>query len=546
MRGYSITFLRISDGLRVIAGLFFWGTFFVFPASCLAAIPAIPFTVNVSEAVTVDTSGGTPRIAVDVGGVTRYATYTSGSGTNTLTFTYTATAGDIDLDGVTLASPIEANGGTLKDLNGNDANLGFTVPNTSNVKVNYPSLGMDFIYDADGRYTLNGTAYNDLSSFLSATGGTFSRASIGTYYDSTGTLQTASAGSPRFDYDPVTHNAKGILIEESRTNVAPYNAPAGQSATVIASTIAGPNGTISGHKITCNGVNTIHAVAPSGTLATAIGTTYTDSIFVKAGTLTKVQISISSTVVTAANGYANFDLIAGTTTVGAGASTSGMSQLPNGWWRIWVTFTATGTGGGPVAQVTAITAMSDPRIPGNTSTDDFYIYGPQRETGGFLTSYIPTTTAAVTRQTDILTMPTGTWFNASEGSALARISGYKHSVAGVFALNDSAGVNRYDDRAGQQYAFFSDSGGTNTLVGPTAFSATTGGNVAIAYSSSIAKMSFNGGAVTNGSPAANATGINKLWIGNIDTGGYPLDGHVKMFKYYPLVPTDSQLQSLSQ
>lgn len=58
---------------------------------------------------------------------------------------------------------------------------------------------------------------------LSATGGTFARNSVATYYDSTGTLQTASANQPRFDHDPVTHTPKGILIEQSRTNLLLYS-----------------------------------------------------------------------------------------------------------------------------------------------------------------------------------------------------------------------------------------------------------------------------------------------------------------------------------
>jgi len=97
---------------------------------------SVPLTVNLSKSVTVDTSGGTPRIAINVGGTTRYATYTSGSGTTTLTFTYDMISGDVDLDGVTLISPIDANGGTLRDSSGNDANLNFTIPDTSGVIIN--------------------------------------------------------------------------------------------------------------------------------------------------------------------------------------------------------------------------------------------------------------------------------------------------------------------------------------------------------------------------------------------------------------------------
>lgn len=47
----------------------------------------LDFTVNLSEAITVDTAGGTPRIAIalDTGG-TAYASYVSGSGTGALVF----------------------------------------------------------------------------------------------------------------------------------------------------------------------------------------------------------------------------------------------------------------------------------------------------------------------------------------------------------------------------------------------------------------------------------------------------------------------------
>jgi|GEM_PF-3023375 len=81
----------------------------------------LSFTVNWSENVTVNTAGGTPRIALDVGGTTRYAEYASGSGTSALVFRYTVQAGDDDSDGITIGA-LSANGGTIRDAAGNSAN----------------------------------------------------------------------------------------------------------------------------------------------------------------------------------------------------------------------------------------------------------------------------------------------------------------------------------------------------------------------------------------------------------------------------------------
>jgi hypothetical protein len=96
------------------------------------------FTVTFSEAVTVDTSGGTPRIAItlDTGG-TVYADYISGGGTGTLTFRYTPTAGVQDLTGIVTGTAIDANGGTIKDAATNNAVLAINAvePSTAGVDV---------------------------------------------------------------------------------------------------------------------------------------------------------------------------------------------------------------------------------------------------------------------------------------------------------------------------------------------------------------------------------------------------------------------------
>ena len=48
---------------------------------------------------------------------------------------------------------------------------------------------------------------------------TFTRASAGTFIGSDGLIQTAAAGTPRFDHDPVTRVCRGLLIEDTRTNL---------------------------------------------------------------------------------------------------------------------------------------------------------------------------------------------------------------------------------------------------------------------------------------------------------------------------------------
>lgn len=88
----------------------------------------LQFTVNTSEPVIIDTSSGTPRVALNIGGVTRYAEYVSGSGTSALVFAYTIQAGNNAAAGIAVGGSIDLNGGTARDAAGNALNLALNNP----------------------------------------------------------------------------------------------------------------------------------------------------------------------------------------------------------------------------------------------------------------------------------------------------------------------------------------------------------------------------------------------------------------------------------
>ena len=83
--------------------------------SSYATDDVIQVTVTFDEAVTVDTTSGTPSLALTIGSNTRYAGYSASDSTATaLVFAYPVTADDNDNDGISIAEDaLELNGGAI-------------------------------------------------------------------------------------------------------------------------------------------------------------------------------------------------------------------------------------------------------------------------------------------------------------------------------------------------------------------------------------------------------------------------------------------------
>ena len=78
-----------------------------------------------------------------------------------------------------------------------------------------PTLVLDFERQKCHRYSPStGFGETPLNTFM-----TFARNSTATYTGPDGLLKTAAANEPRYDYDPLTGECKGLLVEEQRTNL---------------------------------------------------------------------------------------------------------------------------------------------------------------------------------------------------------------------------------------------------------------------------------------------------------------------------------------
>jgi hypothetical protein len=88
----------------------------------------LSFTLTFGSSVTVT---GTPRLDLTIGSNTRYATYQSGSGTTALVFSYTIVGTDYAPSGISVASAIDLNGGSISP-----GCTTFTAPSLTGVLVN--------------------------------------------------------------------------------------------------------------------------------------------------------------------------------------------------------------------------------------------------------------------------------------------------------------------------------------------------------------------------------------------------------------------------
>ena len=387
---------------------------------------------------------------------------------------------------------------------------------------------------------------------------TFTRASTATYFDATGTLQSAAIDVPRLDYDPATLAARGLLIEEQRTNLLTrseeFNDAAWtkSNATITADATTSPDGTATADKLVeALDVNLVHSCLQGAVTVVSLGT-YAATVFVKADTRTRVRIGY---LVGGAGGVvADANLSAGTINAasafgGGTAVSSSIQAINNGWFRISV------VGSGPAGtsgdlRIELLDASGNRQYNGD-GVSGVYIWGAQLEAGAFPTSYIPTTTTSLTRSVDVALVNTlSPWYNATEGTIYAEGVAGNLSNSPVFVnTNDGTSNNLITTprigAAGLARLEGTVSGAAWTAI-VTANTITTGSvfKSASAFKAGDQAICLNGGTTATGANAS-LPAVTTLRLGSFVGNLNSINGYLRRVTYYPRRLSNAELQAIT-
>jgi hypothetical protein len=361
---------------------------------------------------------------------------------------------------------------------------------------------------------------------------------------------TAVVYGPRFDYNPSTLVAQGLLIEEQRTNLWVQSEDFSNASwikvrsSITADAAVSPSGKTTADKFIADTNNNFHFARQD--VAVTSGTTYTQTIFAKAAEYSQIQLAFDADSSAFAGGSAIFTLTgSGSLSASGTLSSSSITLVGNGWYRCQISAPATATATG-IFRIYA--ANGGAALFAGDGTSGIFIWGAQLEAGAFATSYIPTTTAATTRSADIASIGTlSPWYNASAGTIYAEFQTPITGNAFQASFNDATANNRVGIlSSSSQFVAARNTGGAGVLFTPGTANAPSLVNVnksALAFANTDYALCGNGGTVATAS-TYNVPTVTRLELGQQLTATV-LNGYLRRITYTPRRLTDAELQSLT-
>jgi hypothetical protein len=253
----------------------------------------------------------------------------------------------------------------------------------------------------------------------------------GTFVGSDGFIQRATTNVPRFDHDPISRVSKGLLVDEQRTNLLQVsvdfvNAYWDKTRSLIGATnVLAPDGSISGAELIEDTSANTHQLRR--VINFTSGVAHTISIFAKATASPRFFQILFPSAAFSSNRRPYFDVVNGTATADIDTTVQ-IQPFGNGWYRCSATMTATITASAAFAyQLSDQASTANPSYTGD-NVSGLYIWGAQLEQGSTPSTYIPTTSAAVTRTADSAVIDgtgvlTGTYTLVEKPAGCAVVSG---------------------------------------------------------------------------------------------------------------------------
>jgi len=358
------------------------------------------------------------------------------------------------------------------------------------------------------------------------------RATTATRFNSAGLIESVASGVPRLDYytSGGTAGCPALLVEPSAQNSAlqseNFTTTWAVGSLNITSGFTSPTNTNLGALI--------EASAAGGRLRQSVtltsGATLDFSCFAKLGTLSSgvslvFQDGTATNYTSGACQAFRLDTgqLASSGSTGAGFTVvrSGIENYGNGWYRCNLAVTMGYTPAAPNIMIRPTASLTS-SIPVTASGDTCYIFGAQLETGSIATSYIPTTTAPVTRNADVINLSGAVsgCIGQTEGTIYAELNVSNFTLfARAFAISDGTTSNRilFQKTSNNRLQLIVRTAGASIADIATGNNQATGNyKVAVAYANNDFVFYVNGsliGSVTSGAVPA----CNQVFLGKIET-----------------------------
>ena len=389
------------------------------------------------------------------------------------------------------------------------------------------------------------------------------RATAATRVNSAGLIESVASGIPRLDYfaSGGVVGCPALLVEPSGSNSclqsenflitwSPSNISVSTGTTAA---FTAPDGTTSADLLTASASGSARIVQSFSFVS---GTTYTYSAFAKAGSgffgLTLENGGVASGAAVIWNLNTGALAVSGTAGAGYTLQSQGIEDYGNGWYRCRMTVLLGRTVAGNMRANTSDGTMSTAIIQ-SASGNTAYVWGAQLETGSVATSYIPTTTAAVTRNADVISLSGAVsgCIGQASGTIYAEVD-IRNIAGNKVIVNLSNGTADYRlllqiQTTNTLYFYTNNGGGVVAIATGTV---TTGTHkIAASYSSGNVQMYLDGSFLASGTMSDYPTvSLTDVAIGTrILSGVYGnfFNDRIRAVALYTTRLTNAQLQALT-